>query len=79
MRGSRHSEELIIAILKQKEAGLATSDLCHQQGIRSKQTYDRWKAKYGGKESGDAVPCSGPHPRCKRTTKLNWKLSFGLV
>jgi putative transposase len=53
MKGTRHSEEQIIAILKQGEAGLATADLCRQHGI-SEQTYYRWKAKYGGMETGDA-------------------------
>lgn len=53
MKGTRHSEEQIIAILKQGEAGLATAELCRQHGI-TEQTYYRWKAKYGGMESGDA-------------------------
>ena len=47
MKGTRHSEEQIIAILKQGEAGLTTAELCRQHGI-SEQTYYRWKAKYGG-------------------------------
>jgi len=33
MRGTRHSEEQIIAILKQGEAGLTTAELCRQHGI----------------------------------------------
>lgn len=33
MKGIRHSEEQIIAILKQGEAGLATAELCRQHGI----------------------------------------------
>src|SRR5436309_6325566 len=53
MKGTRHSEEQIIAILKQGEAGLTTAELCRQHGI-SEQTYYRWKAKYGGMESGEA-------------------------
>lgn len=53
MRGTKHSEEQIIGILKQAEKGLATADLCRQQGI-SEQTFYRWKAKYGGLEGGDA-------------------------
>jgi|SRR5580658_5606441 putative transposase len=53
MKGTRHSEEQIIAILKQGEAGLTTAELCRQHGI-TEQTYYRWKAKYGGMESGDA-------------------------
>jgi len=53
MRGTRHSEEQIIGISKQAEKGVATADLCRQHGI-SEQTLYRWKAKYGGLESGDA-------------------------
>jgi len=53
MKGTRHSEEQIITILKQGEAGLTTAELCRQHGI-TEQTYYRWKAKYGGMESGDA-------------------------
>src|SRR5206468_3388419 len=47
MKGTRHSEEQIIAILKQGEAGLTTAELCRQHG-------NRWKAKYGGMDSGEA-------------------------
>ena len=53
MKGKRHSEEQIILILKQGEAGLSTAELCRQQGI-TEQTYYRWKAKYGGMASGEA-------------------------
>jgi putative transposase len=53
MRGTRHTEEQIIGILKEAEKGLATAELCRQQGI-SEQTLYRWKAKYGGLESSDA-------------------------
>src|ERR1043166_5565204 len=53
MRGSRRSEEQIIGILKQAEKSMGTSELCRQEGI-SEQTFYRWKAKYGGLDSGDA-------------------------
>jgi putative transposase len=53
MKGIRHTEEQIIAILKQGEAGLVTAELCRRHGI-TEQTYHRWKFKYGGMESGDA-------------------------
>jgi len=53
MKGTRHSEEQIITILKQGEAGLGTAELCRQHGI-TEQTYYRWKAKYGGMDSGEA-------------------------
>jgi putative transposase len=53
LKGKRHSEEQIISILKQGEAGLSTGELCRQHGI-TEQTYYRWKARYGGMESGEA-------------------------
>jgi len=53
MKGTRHSEEQIIGILKQGEAGLSTAELCRQHNI-SEQTYYRWKAKYGGMDSSEA-------------------------
>ena len=53
MRSKRHSEEQIIAILKQAQAGVKTAEICRQHGI-SEQTYYRWKAKYGGLELSEA-------------------------
>jgi putative transposase len=47
MKGTRHSEEQIIGIVKQGEAGLTTAELCRQHGI-TEQTYDRWKANMAG-------------------------------
>jgi len=53
MRGTRHSEEQIIAILKQADNGVKTAELCRQHGI-VEQTLYRWKAKYGGLDVSDA-------------------------
>jgi len=53
MRGTRHSEEQIIAILKQAESGVKTAELCRQHNI-TEATYYRWKAKYGGMEVSEA-------------------------
>jgi hypothetical protein len=53
MRGTRHTEEQIIAILKQAEGGLKTAEECRHQGITDATLY-RWKAKYGGMEVSDA-------------------------
>jgi len=53
MRGTHHSEEQIIAILKQADNGVKTAELCRQHGI-VEQTLYRWKAKYGGLDVSDA-------------------------
>ena len=53
MKGKRFSEEQIIGILKEAEAGAATKELCRRHGI-SEQSFYRWKAKYGGMEISDA-------------------------
>jgi putative transposase len=53
MKSSRFSEEQIIGILKQAEAGVKVRDLCRQHGI-SDHTYYRWKSKYGGMEVSEA-------------------------
>jgi putative transposase len=43
----RFTEEQIIGILKEAEAGLKVKDLCRQHNV-TEQTYYRWKSKYGG-------------------------------
>jgi len=53
MKGTRHSEEQIIAILNEGQAAPKTAELCRQHGI-TEQTYYRWKVKYGGMDSGEA-------------------------
>ncbi len=53
MRGKRFSEEQIIGILKEAEAGVALGDLTRKHGT-CEGTYYRWKAKYGGLELSDA-------------------------
>ena len=53
MKRSRFSEEQIIAMLKEREAGMATADVCRRHGISS-ATFYKWKAKYGGLEVSDA-------------------------
>jgi putative transposase len=53
MKRNRFSEEQIIAVLREHEAGAKTADLARKHGI-SEATLYNWKAKYGGMEMSDA-------------------------
>ncbi len=53
MKRSRFSDEQIIGILKEQEAGAATADVCRRHGI-SGATFNQWKAKLGGLEVTEA-------------------------
>jgi len=44
---NKYTEEQIIAVLKESEAGVKTADLCRKYGM-SDATFYNWKAKYAG-------------------------------
>jgi putative transposase len=53
MKGKRYTEEQIISILKEHEAGVPAAELCRRHGV-SEQSIYRWKTKFGGMEVSDA-------------------------
>jgi len=66
MKRARFTEEQIIGILREHEAGMKTADVCRRHGI-SGATFYNWKAKYGGLDVSDAK-------RLKALTDENAKL-----
>jgi len=53
MKRKRFTEEQIIAVLKESEAGAATKELCRKHGI-SEPTFYNWKSKYAGMTVSEA-------------------------
>jgi putative transposase len=52
MKRQRHTEEQIIQVLNEAQAGAAIDELCRRHGI-SQATYYKWKQKFGGMEVSD--------------------------
>ncbi len=69
MKGSRFSEEQIIGILREQEAGAKTQEVCRRHGI-SDATFYRWKAKYGGLEVSEARRLKSLEDENRRLKKL---------
>jgi putative transposase len=53
MKRSRFSEEQIIAILREQEAGTPTAEVCRRHGV-STATFYKWKAKFAGMRVSEA-------------------------
>ena len=53
MKRSKFTEEQVIGILREQEAGAKTAELCRRHGISS-ATFYAWKAKFGGMDVSDA-------------------------
>ena len=85
MKRNRFSEEQIIGILKEHEAGVSVSDLCRKHGVSDASIY-KWKAKFGGMDVSEAKKLWGleeenaklkrllaPLAVCKQTASGRWK------
>lgn len=53
MKRLRFTQEQIIGILREQEAGVPVADLCRKHGLSS-PTFYKWKAKYGGMDVSEA-------------------------
>ena len=69
MKRKRFSEEQIIRILREHEAGAAAKDLCRKHGL-SDVTFYRWRSKYGGMEVSDAKRLKALEDENARRKKL---------
>jgi putative transposase len=69
MKRSRFSEEQIIGILKEHQAGLSAAELCRKHGI-SDATFYNWRSKYGGIEASEAKRLKALEDENKKLKKL---------
>jgi putative transposase len=69
MKGTRFSEEQIIGVLREQEAGARTEEVCRRHGI-STATFYKWKSKYGGLEVSDAKRLRAMDDENRRLKKL---------
>ncbi len=69
MKRSRYSEEQIIGILAEHEAGAKCADLCRKHGM-SEGTFYNWKAKFGGMTVSEAKRLKGLEDENAKLKKL---------
>jgi putative transposase len=69
MKRSRFSEEQIIGILKEHQAGLSAAELCRKYGI-SDATFYNWRSRYGGMEVSEAKRLKALEDENRKLKKL---------
>jgi putative transposase len=75
VKRKQFSEEQIIGILKEAEAGAVVTELCRRHGMSS-ATYYAWKAKFGGLEVSDAKRLRALEDE---NAKLEWLLANAML
>jgi len=69
LKKSRFTEQQIVGILKEGEAGVKTADLCRKHGI-SPATFYAWKSKFGGLEVSDVAKMRSLEEENRRLKRL---------
>jgi putative transposase len=69
MKKSRFTEDQIIGVLKEHQAGIPTAELCRKHGI-SDATFYNWRSRYGGMEVSDARRLKGLEDENRRLKNL---------
>ena len=69
MKRSRFTQEQIIGVLKEHQAGVTAADLCRKHGI-SDATFYTWRSKFGGMEVSDARKLKGLEEENAKFKKL---------
>ena len=69
MRKSRFTEEQIIGVLKEHQAGMPATELCRKHGT-SDATFYGWRSRYGGMEVSDARRLKALEEENRRLKKL---------
>jgi len=69
LKKSRFTEQQIVGVLKEGEAGVKTADLCRKHGV-SPATYYAWKSKFGAMEVSDVAKMRGLEDENRRLKRL---------